>query len=498
MKKFVSLLLSVLVTTGCASYPVNPPLTQIDSPDSYSFNNLKAVEGKKENFVIVSFSGGGIRAASLAYGVLKQLRDTEIDETGKTLLDEINVISSASGGSLASAYYGLYGQEKFFQDFREEVLYRKIATNIFARLFLPWNMWKLGSYWYARSDLGADYLDKKIFKGHTFRDMPREWPFIVISSSDMSRGSSFTFTQEDFNRLCSDLNEVKISRAVMTSMAFPGPFTPLTYKNYPKSQCGYTSPAWVGRTLAKEAEDNVQFYHWAENLKSYEDHEERPFIHLYDAGLADNLAIRPAVFAISTDAWDLLGRTNLREEAKRIILIIVDAKPLERGTFDHTARPAKLMSILLTAALRPISNYTVDTIVRLHKQFQELDKANENYELIKNLCGQFTADSKKRQECVDQFQLPREDRVPPYPDLHLIHIRFSELEDKEMLSQIKKIKTSLQLSKEKVNLIIFSEPRTTTLDSMFTPVKFRPVQLQEPVVRTFLPVAAFVIVIILA
>jgi NTE family protein len=68
---------------------------------------------------MLTFSGGGTRAAALAYGVLETLRDTPIKIDGKTarMLDEVDLISSVSGGSFTSAYYGLHGDGIF-----EEVL----------------------------------------------------------------------------------------------------------------------------------------------------------------------------------------------------------------------------------------------------------------------------------------------------------------------------------------------------------------------------------------
>ncbi len=71
----------------------------------------------------VAFSGGGTRAAALSYGVMQELRDTRVRIDGKEqrLLDAINVISSVSGGSFTSAYYGLYG-DRLFVDYEQRFL----------------------------------------------------------------------------------------------------------------------------------------------------------------------------------------------------------------------------------------------------------------------------------------------------------------------------------------------------------------------------------------
>jgi NTE family protein len=79
--------------------------------------------------LLVSFSGGGTRASALAYGVLQELRDTQVSVAGKRerLLDEIDVITSVSGGSFTSAYYGLYG-DRIFEDFEERFLRRNVQS----------------------------------------------------------------------------------------------------------------------------------------------------------------------------------------------------------------------------------------------------------------------------------------------------------------------------------------------------------------------------------
>ena len=67
-------------------------------------------------FVVVTFSGGGKRAAAFSYGVLEALRDVKVttpDGEQRALLDEIDIISAVSGGAFTAAYYALNGQETF-------------------------------------------------------------------------------------------------------------------------------------------------------------------------------------------------------------------------------------------------------------------------------------------------------------------------------------------------------------------------------------------------
>jgi hypothetical protein len=76
-RPFWSLVL-LLLLGGCASRPINPPLTQADPRSGYRFETRQAHVRNKENLVILAFSGGGTRAAAFSYGVLEFLRRTEV------------------------------------------------------------------------------------------------------------------------------------------------------------------------------------------------------------------------------------------------------------------------------------------------------------------------------------------------------------------------------------------------------------------------------------
>src|SRR5512139_2977455 len=122
-----ALLMVILITAGCAHYPVNQPLEQYDKTSGYRESFMGVPGNSDELLLYLTFSGGGTRAAAFSYGVLEELRKTEVTIHGKKrrLLDEVDVISSVSGGSFASGYYGLFG-EKIFEDFEGKFLKKNI------------------------------------------------------------------------------------------------------------------------------------------------------------------------------------------------------------------------------------------------------------------------------------------------------------------------------------------------------------------------------------
>ena len=89
---FVGLLIAAATLNGCSHYPQNQPLESAQGTDTYDFSRINSLDNSDETFVVLTFSGGGTRAAALAYGVLDKLRQTPIDKNHKTLLDEVDVI----------------------------------------------------------------------------------------------------------------------------------------------------------------------------------------------------------------------------------------------------------------------------------------------------------------------------------------------------------------------------------------------------------------------
>ena len=122
---------------------------------------------------MLAFSGGGTRAAALSYGVLEELRRTEIVVDGKRrrLVDEVDVITGVSGGSFTALAYALYG-DRLFAEYETAVPQARRAgraassqrsTRSTGRKFIG------GSA--GRSELAADYYDEILFEGATFGDL---------------------------------------------------------------------------------------------------------------------------------------------------------------------------------------------------------------------------------------------------------------------------------------------------------------------------------------
>ncbi|WP_236848603.1 patatin-like phospholipase family protein [Candidatus Thiodictyon syntrophicum] len=248
------LLVSLLLLGGCATRPINPPITQTDSSAGYRWETRQPRDRNKENLVILAFSGGGTRAAAFSYGVLESLRRTEVvgPQGNKVrLLDAVDAITGVSGGSFTALAYGLYG-DRLFDDYEQRFLKRDVQGEIVARTLSPSNWARLGSTAWGRSELAAELYDEVLFNGATFGDLDRgQGPLIVASATDISTGSRFVFSQRVFDVLCSDLNAVRLSRAAAASSAVPVVLSPVTINNY-GGTCQSTTPEWVKPFLVSD------------------------------------------------------------------------------------------------------------------------------------------------------------------------------------------------------------------------------------------------------
>src|SRR5581483_5004350 len=95
---------------GC-SYPTrNLPLTAATPAVPYTWEamNRAAPDDMPDTLIVVTASGGGTRATAMAMSVLETLGHVKLPN-GKSMADEVDIISSVSGGSVAAGYFAMHG-----------------------------------------------------------------------------------------------------------------------------------------------------------------------------------------------------------------------------------------------------------------------------------------------------------------------------------------------------------------------------------------------------
>ena len=370
MKKLRLIFLGVLAVLvgGCATHGKveNVPVDVADDTPSYSLRTFQEKWRTDPNALMLAFSGGGTRAAALAYGVLKELRETQVPgpDSDRRLLDDIHSISSVSGGSFTAAYYGLHG-ERIFEDYEQEFLRQNVQGALMHRLLNPLRWFSE----FGRTEMAIDYYEDNIFKGATFADMLRpDGPMIVINASDFARGVRFSFIQEYFDLLCADLSSFPVARAVTASSAVPVLFNPVLVENY--SGCGSQSQAWL-KEVRERLKDEPDLLMTVDGLASYADHEKRRYIHFVDGGIADNLGLRALYEIVELNGgFAKYAEKMQRTPPRRLVLISVNAATDPQTLMDQTTSQPSIAESISAVSDVQLHRYSADTIALLQKSLK--------------------------------------------------------------------------------------------------------------------------------
>jgi len=420
---------SLMLTSCTAQYAMNPRLDM--KTREHPLESKLVSQAKSDDlFLILSFSGGGIRAAALSYGVLEALDQIKIPAPQSisrfqsapvrhTLLDEVDLITGVSGGSFTAGYYGLHGRDAF-KDFREKVLLKNLQVGLIRTVINPANWVRLWSPHFGRSDIAQEYYDSMIFHGTTLGDLANgKGPAVNILATDANDGIIFPFLPSQFSLICSDFEKFPLARAVAASAAFPGVMSPIILKNY-AGECNYKQPSWMTNALVKP-DPTSRVYYKALMTKTYLDPETKPYIHLIDGGVSDNLGIRSIMESIAAMGGirEIMRKENITG-SRQLVFIIVDAQTQDRKKWSLIGKIPGIGAILDASSTIMINKYNFETIDLLRRYSEEW--ANE-----------LKKDSNKDVE------------------IHIIHVCFDSLPDKEEREYFQGIPTVLALPEEKVD-----------------------------------------------
>ena len=307
------------------------------------------------NFVAVAISGGGSRAAVFSAQVL-----FELQRYG--LLEQVDVMSSVSGGSYTAALYALScdaDAPRLCPDtvegparmrWREGEVFDLLQRNFIVRWignwFWPDNVFRYWLTYYDRTDIMAETLADNLFdrssfgnEGYRMWDLNPQRPNLVINATDNTFVDSlsnvrrhrngqfnFTFTKESFDAIQSDVERFPVAYAVVASSAFPGAFQYVTLRDFAK-------------------------------------HQER-YVHLYDGGTSENLGLR---------AIDRIYAKLPEQGKRRALVLLIDAYVPSVGKDATTADPRKTVDYFVDTnfldaydtLLTNLRRSTIDNTVKL-------------------------------------------------------------------------------------------------------------------------------------
>jgi predicted acylesterase/phospholipase RssA len=247
-------------------------------PETSGSWRLSDLERKDGRFVALALSGGGSRAANFGAAVMLELKQ-------RHLLDQVDVISAVSGGTLPAVYYGLGDKAGgFTEPTLREALGYNFQTSWIRRWFLPQNIFR---YWFSdftRSDIMVQVFNNQLYHDATFADLQLH-PKILLNATVHNDNTRFTFTDERFAGLHSVLARYRVANAVNASSAFPGVFQDVSLQWY------MTPPQ---------------------------------YLHLYDGGPIDNLGVQAVVEYLNRN---ILGTSLRGVFPKGCMVFVIDATP---------------------------------------------------------------------------------------------------------------------------------------------------------------------------
>src|SRR6476620_7329373 len=275
----VGIFLAVL--SGCVTSPVYTVPRQ--NPDQTSCSHPMK---PSETLIGVAISGGGSRAALFGAAGLEALAKLQAGPPAHSLLEDVSMISSVSGGSMATSYFAAVKPRKDvsiltasgelsteYQTFFAQ--YKKTMNQDYEGPLFWRNMTRLRWFnpaWTARSlneHLNNQFLNDMRFKDVRERELNGDIPRLLINTTLYNDGRRFVVTTlpheqtqydllKDVRRsgavvrskesvelmkvkwaslqsvtpqvLKLDLCPIKLSAAVTASMSFPPVIGPITFK----------------------------------------------------------------------------------------------------------------------------------------------------------------------------------------------------------------------------------------------------------------------------
>ena len=183
-----------------------------------------------------------------------------------------------------------------------------------------------------------------------------------INATDLTTGMRFTFSQELFDLICSDLSTIKVARAVTASSAVPVAFPTVVLENH-ADQCDISdTDEWA--MLQRQRPESEVHRTLLEDLKSLRDAEARQYIHLVDGGISDNLGLRAMI-----DRLEGMGEERFRQIAsdgvRNLLVILVNAAVHRESLIEQSADkpgPSTTMSAYISSQMKRFDQETLDRI----------------------------------------------------------------------------------------------------------------------------------------
>jgi len=193
----------------------------------------------------------------------------------------------------------------------------------------------------------------------------------------------------------------------------------------------FTDPAKTARPAAR-ALRNLQ------EVLAYGHGGDRPYIHLVDGGISDNVAMRGVLDALEAlEALHAVHQPTPLDRVRRIIVIVVNSLSSPKTNWDQSESPPGSLEILLRATGVPIDHYSYEAI-------ELLKDTAARWQTMRRLRAAAAFAGNKDPFVADALNLPD-------IDVYAINVSFPVLADKAERDYLNELPTTFVLPAEAVD-----------------------------------------------
>ena len=121
----------------------------------------------------------------------------------------------------------------------------------------------------------------------------------------------------------------------------PGVLSAVTFDNY-GGTCGYQYPAWVADVANPKSRSrpSARAFQRYREMQAFQNSKDRPYIHLVDGGVSDNIGVRGVIETLE----ELAASAKFRGEVgfggvRRIVLLVVNSHASPSTDWDREESP---------------------------------------------------------------------------------------------------------------------------------------------------------------
>lgn len=473
MKRLLVVIASIIAIAGCSSFAYynNRDAGQPSPPESRATFNIRDDRGEKEVLVLLALSGGGSRAAYFSGAVMLRLQQVFPD---LDLLQEVDVISAVSGGSLPAAYYAIsrdravrlrkeppsslreHPKLRFNQATRELALAdiltdaeesaagaaftdpydrRQFERLVAQQAVISSRVWDAPT---VNDLMGRNYIGRWV--GNWF------WPdnillywFTAYDRSDIMAqtfadnlydvpytGRDLTFRDINPERPYLILNATNATKKVVSADPKFGSVFTFTHEDFRQRANSDIGSYSIARGVTASSSFPVVLNHMT--LRNYGDDRKR-YLHLFDGGNADNLGLT------SLKRILLDEHLNPPQRYRKIVVILVDSfvrsKGVDREQADGRCPFCYVLDMNAVDAVDSLLEVSRDNALQEFRTQLNVDK-----DCVKGNLPQAICDSPRRDAQIAEVK----------NKLFFYHVRF---EDSRSEDQLRRIPTHFRITNDK-------------------------------------------------